>query len=141
MRPTWFRATRRPALLTVLLLVAIGCGPGTKRPVVPVQGKITFSDGTPLPAGTRVMFEPTEGGLGTASGKTEADGSFTLTHVSGSTGAALGTYSVILYAPEGSDAAAFTRVVPEKYSSPGNLPAEVKEGTPVALKIARAGRR
>ena len=68
----------RLALLTALTAAALGCGGGPKNPVVPVAGTIAFADGSPLPAGTRVVFNPTDGGVGTASGTTAADGSFDL---------------------------------------------------------------
>jgi hypothetical protein len=112
-------------LVVVVLFSALGCG-GTTKPRVPVAGKITFADGRPLPAGTTVLLNPSEGRVGTASGKTSADGSFELTHVTGASGAEVGKYTVKLLAPEGD--AEFYKTVPKDVVNGEVLVAEVKEG-------------
>jgi hypothetical protein len=112
----------------VLTALAAGCG-GPKNKIVPVEGKILFGDGKPLPAGTRLIFNPGQGGTGTATGITEADGSFKVTHVSGRRGAEVGTYAILLAAPEG-ERESFVKIVPEKYREGGVLSMEVKEGMP-----------
>jgi hypothetical protein len=108
------------AILTVLA----GCG-GTNRATVTVSGKIKFSDGKPLPAGTTVVLNPTEGGASTASGKTDADGAFTLSRPSGS-GVEIGKYTVALLAPEGDKE--FHKLVPKDVVDGSVLSAEIKEG-------------
>jgi hypothetical protein len=112
-------------LVLVALGAALGCG-GTAKPRVPVAGRITFADGRPLPAGTTVLLNPSEGRVGTASGKTSADGSFELTHVSGASGAEVGKYTVKLLAPEGDRS--FYKTVPADVVNGEVLVAEVKEG-------------
>jgi hypothetical protein len=128
-------------LLTAWTAAARGCGGGPKNPVVPVAGTIAFADGSPLPAGTRVVFNPTDGGVGTASGTTAADGSFEVEHVTGRTGAEVGKYQVALLAPE-DGAGNFWKLVPKEYADGQVLSAEVKEGmAPLTLKVAKLRRR
>ncbi len=115
----------------------VGCAKATKYKLVPVEGKILFADGKPLPAGTRLIFNPGEGGMGTASGVTDADGAFQLTHVSGAAGAEAGKYTVALSAPEGQQNT-FFKIVPKDYYEGGALFAEVKEGmSSLQLKVAK----
>lgn len=102
-------------VLAACLIPMTGCG-GTKNEVVAVSGKITFEDGTTLPAGTRLLFSPVQGGVGTASATIEPDGSFTLVHQSGRSGAETGDYSVELRAPDGATAT-FWDSIPEQYAS------------------------
>jgi hypothetical protein len=90
-----------------------------------------------------LLFNPSEGGSGTAIGATEADGSFRLVHVSGQQGAEIGKYAVLLRAPQGDDGA-FYRTVPKDYFDGGVLAAEIAEGmAPLDFAVAtpRAGRR
>lgn len=133
------RVCGRAVVAGVMAVVAVGCGGGTKHPVVPAQGKITFTDGKTLPKGTRVVLNPSEGGSGTASGATEDDGTFKLTHVTGREGAEVGKYTVVLLAPEGDSSGDFFKLVPKDYYDGGQLTAEIKAGMqPLAFTVPRA---
>jgi hypothetical protein len=125
-------------ILFVLALFVIGCSSKTEKPVVAVEGKITFEDGSPLPIGTRVVFNPSEGKVGTSTGITDASGSFKLVHVSGSSGAEVGKYNIMLLAPEDGNTAAFYKQVPRDYYEGGVLTTEIKQGTSIVLKIPRS---
>lgn len=112
-----------PLLLGTLLVLVAGCG-GPK--VVPIEGKLKLSDGKTLPAGTLIILNPAEGHTGTASGKTDADGSFTLTHASGAKGAEVGKYSVVLHPPQGQDKEFYKLITRETAESA--ISVEIKEG-------------
>lgn len=126
-------------LLVVAALVAlqsIGCG-GSRRPLTPVSGKLVFEDGSPLPAGTRVILEPMEGGIQSASGETSQDGSFTVKHATGKAGAEIGQYRVRLAAPR-NDNGSFFQLVPDSYVDGQELSIEVKQGMgEITLKVKR----
>jgi hypothetical protein len=122
--------------MALLAAATVGCD-GPKKKVVPVQGKLLFSDGKPLPAGTRLLFTPGEGDTGTATGVTTDDGSFKVTHVSGSTGAEVGKYAILLAAPERQQEA-FMKIVPKEYYDGGVFFADVKEGMgPLDFKVKK----
>lgn len=127
----------RLAFIALTTTVLLGCS-RTAKPVVPVEGKITFEDGSSLPEGTRVVFNPSEGKVGTSSGTTDATGTFKLVHVSGTAGAEVGKYHVQLLAPEGGNAAAFYKQIPRDYYEGGMLTADVQsEVAPIALKVPK----
>src|SRR5262249_9934025 len=75
-------------LLGALALVGVGCGSDT----VKVRGPVTL-DGKPLPMGTAVTFVPVDKGR-SATGATQADGSFRLTTFKPEDGALPGEYKV-----------------------------------------------
>jgi hypothetical protein len=132
-------SSSRFAILLLTCLLPTGCS-DVRLPQVEAGGKILFADGNPLPAGTTVLLNPTEGGVGTASGKTEVDGSFVLTHVSGSGGPEVGKYTVKLLAPEGDRD--FYKKVPSDVVNGDVLVAEIQEGMrPLELTVPRAGKR
>jgi hypothetical protein len=121
--------------LFVCFLALPGCGASTQNPIVPVAGKIAFANGKKLPPGTRLLFNPVEGRVGTAVGATADDGSFQMTHVTGGTGAEVGKYTVQLLPPE-ANANEFLKVVPRDYREGGMLFAEVKAGMqPLEFKV------
>jgi hypothetical protein len=120
--------------LATFLTALIGCGE-TNKPVVQVEGKIKLADGKPPPAGTKLLFNPTEGRTGTASATTAADGSFKLTHVSGTSGAEVGKYTVLLSPPTPEDKE-FYKLIPKDVAE-GGLFAEIKEGARVELIIPK----
>jgi hypothetical protein len=126
------------APLALLLLVAVaapGCS-GAKNKIVPVEGKVVFVNGKALPAGTQVRLDPAEGGVQTASATIGEDGSFSLRHASGASGAEVGKYTVVLLPPPKEKAPEFFRSVPKPYYDGGYLTAEVKEGmAPLELKV------
>jgi hypothetical protein len=122
----------------VLAAWLAGCSGPPAKPITPVVGKVRFADGTPVPKGTRVVFNPGEGASRVASGETAEDGSYQLTHASGKAGAEEGKYSVQLLAPE-KDAGDFFKVVPREYNDGSKLTADVKAGVgPVDFTVARA---
>jgi hypothetical protein len=128
---------RRAAVATTAMaaILLVGCGADTNHKVVPVEGRILFSNGRALPAGTRLMFNPGDGTARTATGVTAEDGSFTVLHASGAKGAEVGKYTVVLAAPEG-DSGAFFKIVPRDYYDGGMLAVDVKEGMPpLDLKV------
>jgi hypothetical protein len=131
-KPIRSRTIQQVALalgLGFVLLAIPGCGSSTESPVVPVAGKIAFANGQKLPAGTRLVFNPVEGRVGTAVGATAEDGTFQATHVTGAAGAEVGKYTVQLLPPEG-NAGNFLKIVPKSYYEEAALFAEVKPGMP-----------
>lgn len=129
------RVTRNCAALLTLLALCLGCTQ-TEKPIVKVEGKAKFSDGKPLPTGTKLMFNPAEGRTGTASATVEADGAFKLIHVSGSTGAEVGKYSIQVTPPKEA-ATEFYKLV-SKDAAEGTLFAEIKEGMgPLELTLQK----
>ncbi len=126
----WFA---RGSLALGLVVLTTGCE--KKTVLLPVEGKIRFANGNKLPAGTRLIFNPSEGGRGTAIGVTARDGSFKVTHVSGGDGVEAGQYTVVLAAPEG-DKGDFFRAVPKEYCDGGGLTVEIAEGmVPLMLQV------
>jgi hypothetical protein len=116
-------------LLTVaVLLAAAGCGQRLHR----VQGKVTYSDGTPVTEGL-VVFESIQEPIRTARGDIRPDGSYELsTHKPGD-GVAAGKYRVLV-APR-TDPNAIDKPKPppfdRRYSefATSGLELEVKPGT------------
>jgi hypothetical protein len=136
MARTWFRLG-----VVALAFGLAGCGEQPAKPITPVAGKVRFADGTPVPRGTRVVFNPGEGASRVATGETAEDGSYQLTHASGQAGAEEGKYSVQLLAPEG-DAGEFFKLVPREYNDGSKLTAEVTAGVgAVDFTVARASGR
>lgn len=122
-------------LLAVGLMMLAGCGDPKQAKIIPVDGKISFADGKPLPKGTRLIFNPAEGNMGTATGETDETGQFKVVHHTGKNGAGVGKYTVQIMAPEG-QGAEFYKVVPRAYFDNGGLLAvEVKDGME-SLKLA-----
>ncbi len=129
------RTTFVSAILLSLLALAGGCG-DTNKPMVRVEGKLTFGDGKPVPAGTKLLLNPAEGRTGTASATTEADGSFKLTHATGSSGAEVGKYTVQVLPPAEVEKEFFKRV--SKDGAEGTLVADIKEGMgPLELTLPK----
>jgi hypothetical protein len=123
------------ATAVVAIVLLAGCGENTNHKIVPVEGRILFSNGKALPAGTRLMFNPGDGTARTATGVTGEDGSFTVVHASGAKGAEVGRYTVLLAAPE-RESGAFFKIVPKDYYDGGMLAVDVVEGMPpLDLKV------
>jgi hypothetical protein len=120
----------RALLAAALLSFAAGCG--TDKPTAEVTGKLTFTDGTPLPAGTRIRFDAQEGGAGgvrSFTATTSEDGSFKTT-------AEVGKYKLAIIAPEGDSGDFYKKVVHRSYFDDGLLSAEVTKGmSPLDLKV------
>jgi hypothetical protein len=102
---------------------------------VVVSGKIAFSDGRPLPQGTRLVFNPGDGRTESAVAVAGADGAFEVNRASGRKGVPAGKYTILLRAPEG-DRGDFFKLIPSDYVDGGVLEADVKEGMPTLdLKV------
>lgn len=112
-------------LIAVLLVAAFGCN-GPRYKIIPVEGKISFDDGSPLPTGTRLIFAPADGNVGVATGVTMQDGFFKLKHANGSFGAEECSYTIALIAPVDDDGTFFNLVHPA-YAD-GQFAAQVKDG-------------
>lgn len=106
----------RLAMLTALMCI-VGC---TGESMVPVTGTVTL-DGKPV-SGLEVNFEPTGeiGNRGTATGYTQADGSFSLMYPGYKEGAPLGEYTVRIIGGESLDDGTKVRV-PPKYNTDSEL--------------------
>ncbi len=131
------------SLTLLIALMVSGCGVDPRFPVVSAQGKLTFEDGSPLPNGTRIVLNPTEGRVGLSSATADPEGSFTLKHVSGVPGAEIGIYTIVLQPPLQGDGT-FEKLVSREYYSEGAFSVEVKEGMPlIELKVKKSppGRR
>jgi hypothetical protein len=121
--------SRRIVLIAPLAftLALSGCGGGTQNTIIPVTGKIALASGKKLPVGTRLVFEPVEGRVGTALAAVSEDGSFQATHVTGATGAEVGKYTVKLLPPE-AGSPEFSKLVPKQCQEEAFAFAEVKAG-------------
>jgi hypothetical protein len=119
----------RVAALAVALAVLSGCGGGTTT----VSGVVTL-DGNPV-EGATVLFTPESGdggGVGGSSGKTDAQGRYTLRTVADDrAGAARGKHKVTISlsksdpkSPEG----AVTDLIPAKYNTKSELTFDVPSG-------------
>lgn len=127
-------------LVAMVLTFAVGCSDSNARPAVPVTGKIAFSDGRMLPAGTRLMFNPGDGATESAIAVVAADGSFEADRVSGRKGLLAGKYTVLLRAPESSDGS-FFKQVPSEYVDGGVLDADVKSDMPPLNLVVKVRKR
>jgi hypothetical protein len=127
--------TNRLCAVMLVVIVVSGCAEHGKKPTVAVNGTITFSDGRPLPSGTRLMFNPGDGATESAIAVAAADGTFEANRVSGQKGVAVGKYTILLRAPEG-DNGSFFKLIPKDYYDGGLLDADVREGmTPLNLRV------
>jgi hypothetical protein len=143
------RSTRRgvrPLLLALSLLpvAAVGCGAGR----YPVQGKVTFEDGTPLTSGL-VVFEKSEGDTKVmARGEIGSDGSYRLGTSNPGDGVEPGKYRVLVTVPEpiDPDQAKRTPDVDKRFMDfkTSGLEFEVKAGTneyPITVAHGRKVRK
>ncbi|MBL8823621.1 MAG: hypothetical protein JNJ77_13610 [Planctomycetia bacterium] len=87
-----------------------------------------FQDGKPLPGGTRLIFNPAVGNMGTATGITDESGGFKVIHHTGRNGAGVGKYTVQVVAPDGQGADFYKKVPRSYFDNGGILTAEVSEG-------------
>jgi hypothetical protein len=127
----------RLLLLGLAVLLALGCG-GSKK-IVPVSGKVTV-DGKPM-ADLTVTFSPEaepgsiEGGI-SSTGKTNADGEYTLTTSDGRKGAQVGKHrvSIVLLAADPGDGdhrprpGSLKNKIPPKYNDQTILKCDVPAG-------------
>jgi hypothetical protein len=118
-------------LLPALVLLAVGCG-GPGKPVK-VEGIVTL-DGKPLPGAT-VTFAPVGGGR-SASGRTDADGSFRLTTFRTDDGALPGEYKVMVVAEKEAEER-FVGRDPTKFTEEEKM-ATRKSMSPAGKKAASA---
>ena len=137
------------ALAAAVVLMA-GCGDGPH--VVPVEGKVQFADGEPLPFGS-VMFQPPAGKP--ARGIIQSDGTFEMTTETEGDGAVVGMNLVRITCTTSQDPAVQARsgdapvmklgesLIHERYSILGSsgLTADVKpsDNQPFVFTVERAG--
>lgn len=125
-------------LLCIPAICLSGCGSSTQAKIVPVEGKIVFQDGKPLPGGTRLIFNPAAGNMGTATGITDESGTFKVVHHTGRNGAGIGKYTVQVVAPEGQGAEFYKKVSRTYFDNGGILTAEVAEGMgPITFTVKK----
>ncbi len=100
--------------VAIAVLLLAGCSGGT----VPVTGKVTLSDGTPV-VDAIVRFENAEDQLG-SSGTTDADGVYQLTTHTVNDGVPPGSYIITVHQPYPGDSAEAQgpRVFHPKYENP-----------------------
>jgi hypothetical protein len=116
---------------TLLIWLAVGCGPADSLDRQPMSGTVTV-DGQPLTSGA-ILFEPATEQSGTAVGATIRRGTFVITREQG---AVPGTYRVRVYASSGNQAPAtagqtertprpMIERLPARYNTQSRLRAEV----------------
>lgn len=120
--------------LVVVLLVGCG-GSGSPFKSVPVRGKVTYEDGTPIPVqGMKIYFhslEPPKDGMHPrpATAGVGRDGTFeNVTTHKYADGLILGKHKVSLVCQEGGQ---LTKKIPREYA----LPAE----TPLVIEVEKSG--
>jgi hypothetical protein len=106
--------------ITILLFVAfccIGCDNSATRlkGLVPVEG-VVYYDGQPL-ADATVSFNPDNPAIRSASGRTNAEGKFTLTTLNAKDGAMPGEYKVTISKFEVAADKSIVSLLPKKYAS------------------------
>lgn len=109
----------------LLLVVLAGCDSGP--PMGQVSGKVTL-DNQPI-KGLEVNFSPQDAKLGTtATGYTQADGTYTLYYPGSEEGAPAGDYIVSIAPGEGGEEGGPQVQIPAKYNSASELRRTVKPG-------------
>lgn len=109
----------RLAAVALALIAAAGCG----RRMCPVEGKVTYRDGAPLPGGM-VIFESLEADVKTSwRGHIGKDGSFRLGTEGEEDGVPEGRYRVLVVPLFGVNGAPAVRIDP-KYERPETSPLE-----------------
>jgi hypothetical protein len=109
----------------VLMVSTLGCNSGT--PMGQVQGKVTV-DGKPV-KGLEVNFQPKDPAIGTtATGYTQADGSYKLHYPGDKEGAPVGDYTVSIAGGETDDETGIKVTIPAKYNSQTELNRTVVAG-------------
>lgn len=110
--------------------MAGGCGSNSPFTSVPVTGKVTYDDGTPIPvAGMRIFFhslEPPKNGMHPrpAQAGVGPEGTFKdVTSYKFADGLVLGKHSVSLVCEEGGK---LTNKIPRDYALPEKTPLEVE---------------
>jgi hypothetical protein len=95
---------RAPTLLALVLTVpALGCGSG-HPPAYPVQGRLEYTDGTPVPGRASVAFHAeVDGKEYRAGGRVLPDGTFRLTTFGKEDGAVAGQHRVTISPIPGGD--------------------------------------
>ena len=90
-----------PVLLGVMMMAQLVCFTGCDGPeLLPVHGKVTFPDQSPLPGGW-VEMKATDKALGTPRGPIQSDGTFELGTKTAGDGARPGKYQVLVSPPVG----------------------------------------
>lgn len=140
----------RPFLLlpaAVVLFSLAGCGPSAPYPIVPVTGKVTYEDGTPIPAARVVVsFEseapPVDSKTHPRAGKAEvnpSDGTFSsVTTWKFGDGAIVGPHKVVVISMDEKQNP--TKHVPKEYQSKVTTPLTIevtRDGKPLEIKVAK----
>lgn len=128
------RMMQRHKLLSLLLLLVVGCNSSNNPKTYPVTGKVSYR-GQPVTSGM-IMLTPADGGHA-ATGNLEKDGSFRLTTFERDDGAVPGSYQVAIqvFPAEGAglpgaEFAGKPPPIPPKYASAtsSGLTAEITAG-------------
>lgn len=129
--------------IILLLLATCGCGSYQPTPpptTMPVFGKVTLANGSPLTGG-RVVFKPKNKGRQEAVAEVDKDGSYMLSSYSKDDGAAPGEYTVVVekISYKTGSAVEVRADVPKKYlsDSTSDMVVIVQEGQtdyPIRLK-------
>jgi hypothetical protein len=137
---TIFRVPFARRWAALVAVVAAGCAPKT----YPVQGKLTWADGSPAAelAGAQVVFESAALKTG-ARGEVKADGGFLLSTYQADDGVPPGDYQVAVLEHRPSPDGKFLKppIMDPKFSSfaTSGLTATVKSGpNPVTVAVGRA---
>ena len=83
-----------------LLMVAVGCGKG-KDPTYPLKGRVFFSDGNPVPAGSISFRAIDRNPPISARGEIQPDGTFTVSTFDRNDGAVAGRHQVAIVSAGG----------------------------------------
>lgn len=111
------------AMITAMLLVAVGCNSGPE--IGTVQGTVTVNG---QPQGSlEVQFEPKDQKSATARGTTKADGTYELHYPGNKLGAPVGDYIVRIQGEEVDDPTKIVSI-PAKYNTDSELTAKVEPG-------------
>lgn len=123
------------AVLCLLLLATLGCGPSHGHKTAPVSGVVTL-DGQPF-AGAKVTFQPKGGGPSSA-GITNAAGEYTLIGFKGDPGAIVAEHRVVIFSgfdkaqpsadSDRDDAPARVEPIPTRYNERSELTFPVEAG-------------
>jgi hypothetical protein len=123
-----------------------GCGSGEPFSYVPVSGKVTYADGTPIPAKLKLIFiavNPPTADAGTVpkpgAAITNSDGTFdaVTSHTYGD-GLIPGKHKVVLTVSTGRGGESTTDLFGPEYSDPNKTPIEVDTANlPMEIKVKK----
>lgn len=147
---TFIRSNGSPGWTSLLVLVAtLGCGPAAPYDIVPVTGKVTYEDGTPIPADSvTILFESEAPAVDAKThpkaGRAElnSDGTFdTVTTSKAGDGAIVGRHKVVILPKDKQQI--LTKAVPREYTNKRDTPLKVDiqpGGASLEFKIQKPGK-